>query len=40
MQSEKKEIALADKERSLNKRQDLFYACPNFRKSHFKTKII
>ena len=34
---EKIEIAIANKERSLNKRQELFYSCPLFRKLYFKT---
>ena len=34
---EKIEIALADKERSLIKRQELFYLCPHFRKLYFIT---
>ena len=34
---EKIEIALADNERSLSKRQQLFYSCPHFRKLYFKT---
>ena len=29
---EKMEIALANKERKLNKRQELFFTCPHFRK--------
>ena len=37
MQSEKKEIALADKERNLNKRKELFYMCSHLRKLFFKT---
>ena len=32
---EKNEIALADKERNLNKRHELFYTCPHFRKLFF-----
>ena len=31
------EIALADNERSLNKRQKLFLSCPHFKKLNFKT---
>ena len=34
---EKIEIGLANKERSLNKRQEIFYSCPHFRKLYFKT---
>ena len=34
---EKIEIALANKKRILNKRQELFYTCPHFRKFYFKT---
>ena len=34
---EKIEITLADKGRSLNKRQELFHTCPHFRKIYFKT---
>ena len=37
MQSEKKEIAFADKERNLNKRKELIYMCSNLRKLFFKT---
>ena len=33
---EKIEITLADK-KSLNKKQELFYTCPRFRKLYFKT---
>ena len=36
---EKNEIALADKERNLNKRHELFYTCPHFRKLFFKLNI-
>ena len=34
---EKIEIALAEKNRNLNKRQELFYTCPHFRKLYFNT---
>ena len=34
---EKMEIALANKKRNLNKRQELFFTCPHFRKFYFKT---
>ena len=34
---EKIEIALANKTHNLNKRHELFYSCPHFRKLYFKT---
>ena len=34
---EKIEIALADKEQKLYKKQELFHTCPHFRKLYFKT---
>ena len=34
---EKTEMTLADKERSLNKIQELFYTYPHFRKLYLKT---
>ena len=35
---EKIEISLANRERRLNKRQELFYSCPHIRKLYFKLK--